>query len=93
MMAPIEIRGELELISKKEKKSKRQNQRNIQLEPLNKDSALVEILLHNFYVDCVKQKSFASSKELKIENLKNISNYQWEFRFQGKKGSIIRFFF
>ena len=29
MMAPIEIRGELELISKKEKKSKRQNQRNI----------------------------------------------------------------
>lgn len=93
MMAPIEIRGELELISKKEKKSKRQNQRNIQLEPLNKDSALVEILLHNFYVDCVKQKSFASSKELKIENLKNISNYQWGFRFQGKKGSIIRFFF
>lgn len=93
MMAPIEIRGELELISKKEKKSKKQNQRNIQLEPLNKDTALVEILLHNFYVDCVKQKSFASSKELKIENLKNISNYQWGFRFQGKKDSIIRSFF
>ena len=86
-MAPIEIRGLLNSMSKNQKT------KNIQFEPLIDDMSYVEMLLHNFYVDCVKQKSYASSKELKIENLKNISNYQWGFRFQGKKNSIIRSFF
>ena len=86
-MAPIEIRGQLESITKNQKT------KNMQFEPLTEDSSLIEMLLHNFYVDCVKQKSFASSKVLKLENLKNISNYQWGFCFQGKKDSIIRSFF
>lgn len=86
-MAPIEIRGQLDSIAKKQKT------KSIRFEPLTEDKSLIEMLLYSFYVDCVKQKSFASSKELKIENLKNISNYQWGFRFQGKKDSIVRSFF
>lgn len=85
-MAPIEIRGELASISQKQKT------RSMWFEPLSDDKAWIEIQLKGFLSDCLKQKSFASKKEFCIENIKDASDYQWGFSFQGKKNELLNDF-
>jgi len=78
MLAPIEIRGELAKLGKTQKTHV------MKFEPLGDDRAFLEIQFRTFYYDCYKQKSFASGKEFRIENLKNVTEYQWGFSYQGK---------
>ena len=85
-MAPIEIRGELASIEQQQKT------KNIQFEPLSMDKPWIEVELKAFLLDCIKQKSFASTGQVCIEDIKNIYNYQWEFTFQGKKDNLLNDF-
>ncbi len=86
-MAPIEIRGELASIEKKQKT------RSMQFEPLSADRPLMEVLLKGFLTDCVKQRSFGSKEEFCIENIKDVRDYQWGFSFQGKNDDLLKDFF
>lgn len=85
-MAPIEIRGELASITKEQKT------RSVQFEPLSDNKTWVEIQLKGFLSDCLKQKSFASKDEFSIESIKDASDYQWGFSFQGKKDELLKDF-
>lgn len=79
MMAPIEIRSALS------KLKNGQETKTMSFDVLNNDKSLVYVQLLSFLNDCIKQKSFANKDELKIENIKNVTDYQWEFTLQGKK--------
>lgn len=79
MMAPIEIRFALS------KLRDGQYTKTMSFDVLSNDKALIYVQLSAFLNDCIKQKSFANKDELKIEDIQNVTDYQWGFTLQGKK--------
>lgn len=78
-MAPIEIRSVLS------KLKDGQETKTMSFDVLSNDKDLVYVQILSFLNDCIKQKSFANKEELRIEDIQNVTDYQWEFTLQGKK--------
>lgn len=78
-MAPIEIRGELASIEQQQKT------KNIQFEPLSMDKPWIEVELKAFLLDCIKQKSFASTGQVCIEDIKISITISGNLLFKGRK--------